>query len=652
MRYQHLLYRAAGDAQPAQIACLDCDYIAEPMPGESRRTTMLLRQWSAVCAAGRGGVYGAAAKRSGTDAGSFWSAVEGRLKCGGALWLFAPSASTLCAIMGLWRRIDSGEMYVDGRDHRSGPAGHSSNVPGMRQQCGAIDERAPQNSTSGVPGVRRMSGSAGNGPHQTQRQKRPLPLGYAVLEDPPFVLDLRMRGLPGKLRILDVANYGLEIDSAPIGVLDRARRIYEFVTGMVSVLVKEGMGSLKATVGSQSYYSFRRKYLSHMVECHADDNVLRLESCGYYGGRCEAFRLGRLPGRVYHLDVSSMYPSLYRHMQLPAALLGWTDKPDAGFIADCLANHYAIARVTIETGQPAYPYRDERRKLVVYPVGRFATTLAGSELLHAYKSHAVVAWHAISWYGPAPFLARFGARIWALQRILTGYPDLRGWIKRLGVCVVGKLGQRDKGWVDATSDRLCLQWDAWEEKDELSQWHRWRCFAGCTQREDVGGFAPDAIPAAACAITSAARIKLLDYLNCAGWNNVWYVDTDALMCNERGYRRLLNAGHIGTGEWGLLKIEGVYDNVTIRGIKDYVADGKMVSAGTNQTRLAGQSDQDMAIERIGLAGFMRGRREPNAMLVTAPRQRTGIYRHGNVRVTGEVEPFFLGREEYGKHYRD
>jgi DNA polymerase type B, organellar and viral len=652
VRHTHLLYRTAGDDQPSQIVALGLELAAEPVLDSLRRTRVRLCHWTAVAASGAGGEYGAPIVREGTDALALWTALEGRLKKGGVLWLFTHRASLLCSLLSIWRRIESGALSISGADHRDKRPINGAHLSRVRGDPHSDDSVTGSLSSSDhVAAEVRVSPRPADG-RRARNPRRAKRGGYAVVEDPPWILDLKVPGLSGTLRIVDVANYGLEESADLPGALDRARRVFSFVSGMIGVLKSEGLGSLKATVASQSYYSFRRKYLHHLVQCHAHEQALRLESEGYYGGRCECLRLGRLPGRVWHLDVASMYPAIYRSAQLPVGLCGYTESPDDGAIRDLCESKYVIAEVVLDTGVPAYPYRDERQRIIIYPVGRFTTTLAGAELLYAMRANSIVAWRRLAWYDTQPFLSQFGARIWALSRLYAGHPELKKWIKRLGVCVVGKLGQREKMWVSAPSNRICLPWDSWEEQDEHSQWRRWRCFAGVTQYEYAGGWSFDAVPAAACAITAAGRMQLLRYLNCAGWNNVHYVDTDALMCNERGYRRLLGAGHVGTGEWGLLKIEGVYNDVVIRGIKSYLADGRSVCAGDPASGAQTAPVGGNPTKQIGIAGYCHARQQPDNILIATAPQRTGVYRHGVPHVSGWVDPHWLGRESYGQPYKD
>jgi hypothetical protein len=84
---------------------------------------------------------------------------------------------------------------------------------------------------------------------------------------------------------------------------------------------------------------------------------------------------------VYHLDAHALYPSLLASLcELPRARLGYRDMPPRGFAEWLTATHCVIAEVEIETAEPLAPYQARPGAPVVWPVGRWRTTLCGPEL--------------------------------------------------------------------------------------------------------------------------------------------------------------------------------------------------------------------------------------------------------------------------------
>ena len=85
-----------------------------------------------------------------------------------------------------------------------------------------------------------------------------------------------------------------------------------------------------------------------------------------------------------------------------------------------------------------------------------------------------------------------------------------------------------------------------------------------------------AFPAISTYITAIIRAKLIELIEKAGWDNVFYFDTDGLIVNEKGYERLKDL--IGN-EIGKLKIEEKGSNIEIIAPKFYSIGGKTKFAG-------------------------------------------------------------------------
>jgi len=81
-----------------------------------------------------------------------------------------------------------------------------------------------------------------------------------------------------------------------------------------------------------------------------------------------------------------------------------------------------------------------------------------------------------------------------------------------------------------------------------------------------GDFARDSIPIIASTVTAYARTLLYDMMEQAGFENIYYCDTDSLFVNDDGLHNL--SSMISTSELGKLKIEKS-GYCQIRGAKDY-----------------------------------------------------------------------------------
>ena len=127
-----------------------------------------------------------------------------------------------------------------------------------------------------------------------------------------------------------------------------------------------------------------------------------------YGGRRETWRWGQLPvGTYFELDFERAYQTIMGNCALPRKRGRWIESldPDSRLIDDPAQQWGIIAEVEIETDVPRWPCRvavtdaepppgwpadatsppDKPRTRVLYPVGRFRTTLAGPDIAEARR---------------------------------------------------------------------------------------------------------------------------------------------------------------------------------------------------------------------------------------------------------------------------
>lgn len=597
MRVEHIISRAKGQAFPSQVLALDVSSTWEKHETLAYGEREVFRSFTGAGMKGAGGKYAKERWCQGMDVSELWPHLARVLRSGGVCWCLSERASRVWTMCGLWSDIELGHVYLPGRDHR--------------------DARA----------------TVARG-----KSNRP---GACTLEDPPFCLDVRIKGCPGTLKILDVANYGLA--PSPEGTITsmRVSRILAFWRGMCDCVERWNLGTVKQTVASQSMAALRSGYLGHYFVAHANERALALEGEAYYGGRCEAFTLGALPAPTYHYDIASAYPSAYRSALLPLSLRSVRDMARDAIPDPCGPEIGRIAAVTVRTDEPDYPFRDQRQKLTIWPTGTFRAVLCGPELDDAQRLGRIVKWHRIAEYDMAPGLAAYGAMALELRDTVAHDADLKTWAKMLGNCIVGKMGQRDRKWVDRTRNDCYPLWNAWTERGPNNQDERWRSVAGYAQIEEDGGFGFDAIPSVAAWITSLGRMRLLQIIRCAGWPEVYYCDTDSVMVSQYGSTRLSEAGWLQHKEPGMLTLKCVSERTHVHGIKAYDERGIEVRAGRAKVVRGGNG---------GVARYSVNRRAvgscgegvaPDTLRVSIPWLGAGIYRHGKRTESGRVIPHQL-----------
>ena len=181
---------------------------------------------------------------------------------------------------------------------------------------------------------------------------------------------------------------------------------------------------------------------------------------------------------------------------------------------------------------------------------------------------------------------------------------------------------------------------AWSEWDIVCQTMRkYRCLAG-TIEEVVGkeeGY--NSFPAIAAHVTAYARMYLWSLIEQAGFDNVFYVDTDSLIVNTDGFKAL--SEYIDAERLGALKLESKSRNLEVRNVKDYTF--------STRSKTKGISLHDNKI-KDGLYGQWQFIKLPGVMrnpTVTGCTQRyiekhiSKDYHKGIVLPDGQVKPYTL-----------
>jgi hypothetical protein len=597
MRYEHYMYRAKGGKWPTQVICVAVESTTEVIQGTRLARRETLTGWQAIVLRRQNGEYGVHRIGRGRTEEAFWQLARFATARPGVTWIFSHQCARCWALLGLWQGVERGDVQVTGSDYRSGPHGHRSTRLGRE--------------------------------------------GYLVLEDPPLIARLRVRDCPGWIQWVDTRNYGVEIGSGvPCGT-NQARELAEWFVDMARAAKTYSLGSLQATAGSQALHGFRTSYLKDTIYVHCQQQVLGLEERSYHGGRCEAYRLGACPVPVWHVDFRSLYPSICSNTDLPVRLRGYVDDPARDDQLRAAREGDCIADVTVQTDEPAYPYK--RGDDVLFPVGRFRTTLCGPELVDAVSHARVVTWHALARYAMAPALAAYAATLYRprCQAEVEVNTALGAYAKRLLVCLPGKLGQRERNW-EWTGEESETEpyWSEYRQSADGS-WTRYRSIAWHIQREVVDGFRADSVPAIASWITSAGRMRLLGAIRIAGWDQVYYCDTDSLFVSQAGMERLLAANWIQTSALGYLQIKEGPATLRIYGQKHYDMDGRLTCAGLPRGVLSDAGDGEHYWYTEAPAGALYHGHRPEAVSTLGTYARAEPYRHGVVGTDGIITPYRL-----------
>lgn len=620
MRTPHYLKRTASDIMPSQIVIVSASLAIRRGEQQPDPDTWRACNWSIWAWRVERGQRTRERRATGTHIDAFWGELYGRLRAGTVTWIFSVNALTELATLGLWEQFENGLLSFGPRSD-----GKCAVLPGPK--------------------------------HRPWR-------GFAVLEDPPTILVCRHAAKRAVLRIVDIRNYGLSSlatlarslgESEPVlpttdepawrhGEYTRqvGSMVGEFIQGLCRQVTRQSLGALQTTAASQAYYGWRHSYMRHEVLVHDNQAVLDMEIAASYGGRCECRRIGSVPSPVYHLDVNSLYPWICANTYVPVRLahhsVDATCPPPADDIIAC------FARCLISTMTAGYPYRPVSGDQIVYPTGTYRTVLAGPELLMAIQAGHVVEITEWASYDMAPALQQYARTLYDARIEASRAQDLAGQevIKALLVGLPGKFGQRQRTWrldQDEESAELFSVW--WGDRADQTDPVLYRCLAGVVEYLDIGGPGRHAVPAISAWITSYGRARLAWLIEQAGADSVYYYDTDSLWVDEIGYLKLRSAGLISHEQMGSLKLVAVHRDVEFRGIKYYVADGRITCAGlpAGAKRLA--DGTYIVTDTPGAQEHLEKGWKPGTVATESTWRPPYQYRHGSVGSDGVVHPYHL-----------
>lgn len=492
--------------------------------------------------------------------------------------------------------------------------------------------------------------------------------GLAVLGSPPTILGMRSVQTNGRLVAIDTLNwlpyslreigsiFGLEKlqmpafeqpDSDWFTYCERDTEItMKAICEVVGFVQENDLGNFRYTAPSQAVSCFRHRHMRHKIHMHDNAEVKRIERNGYFGGRVDCFRMGRIDEQVYYVDVNGLFPWAMRNCPVPTRLKQYELRPAMLELKPDIDWGQSIATVRLETERNIYPLR--RKENTCYPIGQFDTTLAGRELQHAINNNEVKLVGSWAEYETAVVFDSYVDYMYALRRhyASNGKPQWAELCKLMLNSLYGKWGEHAPRWVKS-ADRLdVMPWHQWGELDydtgEYSIYRTigYQCFQDMGKSEKR-----ESLVAISAFITAAARMRMNELMLRAGGKCTLYIGVDGLIVSETGYRNLEAAGELHPTELGKLKLVLSTTDGEIYGCSNYRLGAKIILAGAWASSSELSSGKHRSLQ-------MSGERElfnPTTYGVTiersVERQFGGGYSKGLLMPGGEVKPLFIWADD-------
>ena len=356
-----------------------------------------------------------------------------------------------------------------------------------------------------------------------------------------------------------------------------ARAVFDYLDAVEG----SSSGSFKPTIAGQAWERLRYRLADstgHLrgIEWHDVAPVRELEKSAYFGGRCEAFRVG-----TYHdcttLDVVSMYGTVLSSITVPGRLVRFEPRYTNQNLLRVLEEFCVVAHVTLQVDPSVFvpPYPVRTREGVLYPTGRFTTSLCTEGLRYAIERGDLLHVHQLSVYEKTNVLQSYAAELLDLIQRAEDRPNHRAIFKRLLNSVTGRFARKRievetteypfpgdviydthrKGFVSRLGDETVVSW-------QYDEPHKWSYHA------------------IAAHITEAARFRMLKlYQKYQPF--LLYTDTDSLILDGVFHSSGSRPGLLKTeSQWETLEVirEKYYQGVLMDGSTKRVCSGIPINA--------------------------------------------------------------------------
>lgn len=407
--------------------------------------------------------------------------------------------------------------------------------------------------------------------------------------------------------------------------------------GFIRFLEGNNISRLCYTIGSTAMAAYLFGHYHNKIYIHNNEQAINLERASYRGGRVECFYIGdKQNDNYYVLDVNSLYPYVMSTNLYPVKYKQMVRHIERKVFFSALSDKAVIAKVLIDTDEPAYAIRRER---TIFPVGKFWAVLTTPELKYAATREHIIQVDSAVIYEQADLFSGYVKRFYALRQDCksAGVSQYEHICKLLLNTLYGKFGQKAEQWQKIGDcpdepDRVELCFVEGEHRTRQIRYLLGEIFELNGYEECFNSF-----PAIASHVTAYARLYLWSLIKQTGIEHVFYCDTDSLIVDEVGLWNLENK--MDETALGMLKLEETGRSLSIRGLKDYTTSTKTVIKGIRRNAVKQQENVYEQEKWPSFRGMLRSGDVNTYRVDTVIKVLDRKYTKGIVATDGKVVPF-------------
>ncbi len=406
------------------------------------------------------------------------------------------------------------------------------------------------------------------------------------------------------------------------------------------------LGNYGMTLPAQAFNAYRHRFMPCKIYVHDRWQNEDFEAEGYFGGRCEAFYIGKVPANeVYKLDINSMYPAVMRDNLYPYRFAYRCDWYPLDRFREDFNKHLWMCKVLIETERSCLPLRYENR--LVFPIGRFWTVLCTPELEYALRYDLIKKIDNTQVYDGSNLFQEYVDYFYSKRKYYKSIKNepMQYACKILLNSFYGKFAQREyKYKLEDVPNKLEVYeehyFDADKGENVSIQVFGGKCKISTRQLTASS----NSLIAISAHVTSYARRLMQESIDRCPANSVYYCDTDSLFCNKDAAHALKD--RIDNTKLGYWKIEEIGTDVEIHNLKHYRFNKSYKLKGVRKTAT---KLGDNLYEQDQWSGFplVNKRLLTDPYLVKRVQKRiSGTYLKGRVTDIGWVKPLRFTTQGY------
>lgn len=429
--------------------------------------------------------------------------------------------------------------------------------------------------------------------------------------------------------------------------------IKQLIVRYIRFLDTNKLGSFKMTLASQALYAYRRRFNTTLPYTHIDESVLDLEEKAYKGGRTDCYHIGEFRDEdYYYVDINSMYPYVMTGDNQPKKRLNTMYAPSEYRVLEMMEHRYVLAEVTLKTPLPyiATLYNPKEYRItnstqiptdgkLIFPTGEFKEYLHYYDLEYAIRHGFIQKIHRAVLYSRGDLFTDY-VNFFTEMKInatIEGNKTNRLMAKLFLNSLYGKFGQKYKWFEQLENDNDEIPSFDIVFNAKTKKYHQEFKWFGERWGNFTDGWVNHSIPVIAGAITARARMLLWEYMELVGFENLYYTDTDSLIVNEEGYKRLQS--YIDPLKLGYLKLEDRSDHLTINGCKDYKFGDKRVLKGVPKSAVEVAPNTWKYEQFEGLGQWQRRGMDNKPLIFTVTKVKRTPYDKGIREADGRITPY-------------